>query len=79
MRENTATGVVIRTGEDIHGTPSVELSDVAGDTRYATYVVNSFEQLDEIQVGTTVTMIGNFHVVSESEWGIVMKQGELVK
>ncbi len=75
----TATGVVIRTGADIHGTPSIELSDSEDGQIYVLYVVNSFDQLDEVSVGETVTMKGNFHVFSSAEWGVVIKQGEVIE
>ncbi len=73
-----STGVVIRTGPDIHGTPSIELSDTEGGNLYAVYVMGSFDQLNEVSVGETVTIKGNFHVFSTSEWGVVMKQGEVL-
>lgn len=74
-----ATGLVTRTGPDIHGTPSVELSDAEGGKVYVLYVVNSFDQLDEVAVGETVTMKGNFHVFSSGDWGVVIKQGEVLE
>ncbi len=75
----TVQGVVIRTGPDIHGTPSIELSDTAGGTLYVLVVVNSFGQLNEVSIGETVTMKGNFHIFSSGNWGVVLKQGEILK
>lgn len=69
------TGIVLRTGPDRHGTPSVELSAVPGGKAYALCVVNSYEQLDAIGIGETVTMSGVFHIFGSDDW-VVLKQCE---
>lgn len=74
-----ASGIVVRTGPDIHGTPSIELSDTEDGKVYVLYVVNSFHQLDEVSVGEKVTMKGNFHIFSSGDWGVVLKQGEIIE
>ncbi len=73
----TVTGVVTYKGPDIHNTPSIELSDVSGGKSYVLVVVNSSSQLDEVAVGETVTMSGNFHIFGSDDW-VVLKQGVIL-
>lgn len=73
------SGIVTFTGPDIHQTPSIELSDAAGGKRYAVCVVNSFDQLEGISVGDRVRISGNFHIFVEDEWGVVLKQCEVIE
>ena len=72
------TGIVRHTGPDIHGTPAIELSDAAGGKIYAVCVVGTFDQLEGVSIGETVTMSGNFHIFVLDEWGVVLKQSEIL-
>ncbi len=67
------TGVITRKGPDIHSTPSIELSDKADGKSYVICVVTSFEQLNEVSVGDTVTMSGNFHIFGSDDWVVLKK------
>lgn len=50
--EIMVAGVVTYTGPDIHGTPSIELSDKAGGKSNVLVVVNTYDQLDTVAVAT---------------------------
>lgn len=73
------TGVVVYTGPDIHNTPSIELSTATGEKRYVVCVVNSYDQLKAVSPGDRVVVTGNFHIFSSADWGVVLKQGEVLK
>lgn len=72
----TATGVVTYIGQDSHGTPSMELADVEGGTSYVLGVFGSYEEMSAVSVGDTVTISGNFHIMS-SENMVVLKRCEI--
>ncbi len=71
------TGVVAYTGPDPHGTPSIALSNTKDGKQYVLFVVNSFDQLNEVSVGDTVAMKGNFHIFGSDDW-VVLKQGVII-
>ena len=69
----TATGIVTYIGKDIHGLPSFRLSDSVDGDCYVHACVKSEEEYTGIQVGDTITVTGNFHILSD-DWGLVLKQ-----
>ena len=68
----TNTGVVTYIGTDIHGLPSFRLSDSADGSCFVHACLKSEAEYGNIQVGDTVIVTGNFHVLSQ-EWGVVLK------
>lgn len=74
--QETATGVITYIGQDSHGTPSMELADVEGGTSYVLGVFGSYEEMEAVSVGDTVTITGSFHIMS-SEDKVVLKRCEI--
>lgn len=72
------SGVVTKIGPDIHGKPSIELSDRAGSLCYVLFVFASQKDYAAISVGDTITCRGNYLGVT-NEFGIVMKRSEITK
>lgn len=72
------SGIVVYTGSDVYGIPSIELSDTAGGKSYILCDVNSFDQLSEVSVGDSVVMRGNFHVFGSDDW-VVLKRSEILE
>lgn len=71
--EVTATGVITYIGKDDHGTDSMELSDKQGGTSYVLGVFGSADEMSPVSVGDTVTITGNFHIMSSTNM-VVIKQ-----
>ena len=69
----TATGIVTYIGKDIHGLPSFRLSDSVDGNCYVHACVKSEEEYTGVQVGDTITVTGDFHILSD-DWGVVLKQ-----
>lgn len=69
----TATGVITYIGKDDHGTDSMELSDKQGGTSYVLGVFGSADEMSPVSVGDTVTITGNFHIMSSTNM-VVIKQ-----
>ena len=65
--------IVTYIGKDIHGLPSFRLSDSVDGDCYVHACVKSEEEYTGIQVGDTITVTGNFHILSD-DWGLVLKQ-----
>lgn len=70
----TVQGVVTYIGPDSHHTPSIELSDKAGGMGYVIGVFDSFDMLDKVSLGETVTISGRFHIVARGK--VVLKHSE---
>lgn len=71
------TGLVSRIGPDIHGKPSIELSDRLGGQCYVLFVFASEEDYKQVSEGDTVVCRGNYLGVT-NEFGVVMKRSEVV-
>lgn len=71
------TGVASKIGPDIHGKPSIELSDQVGGHCYVLFVFASEESYKNVSVGDTVTSCGNYLGVT-NEFGVVMKRSEVL-
>ena len=69
----TATGVITYIGKDDHGTDSMELSDKENGTSYVLGVFGSADEMSPVSVGDTVTITGNFHIMSSTNM-VVIKQ-----
>lgn len=72
----TATGVVTYIGLDIHGLPSIRLSDSVDGLCYVHPCLRSETEYNGIQVGDTVTVTGCFHILS-NDWGVVLKDSRV--
>ena len=76
VRENiVVSGVVVYKGPDIHGLPSLELSDKANGTSYVLCVFDSFDSINKISKGDNLTVSGKFHIISSNEM-VVLKQSQ---
>lgn len=71
------TGIASKIGPDIHGKPSIELSDCVGGQCYVLFVFASEEDYQDVSVGDTVTCRGNYLGVT-NEFGVVMKRSEVL-
>lgn len=72
------SGVVTKIGPDIHGKPSIALSDRAGSLCYVLFVFASQKDYAAISVGDTITCRGNYLGVT-NKFGVVMKRSEITK
>ena len=72
----TATGVVTYIGLDIHGLPSIRVSDSVDGLCYVHPCLHSETEYTGIQVGDTVTVTGSFHILSDG-WGVVLKDSRV--
>lgn len=73
-----ATGIASKIGPDIHGKPSIEVSDCVGGHCHVLFVFASEESYKDVAVGDTVTCRGNYLGVT-NEFGVVMKRSEVLK
>lgn len=72
------TGIASKIGPDIHGKPSVELSDDVGGQSYVLFVFASEADYVGISEGDLITCRGNYLGVT-NEFGVVMKRSEVLK
>ena len=72
----TVSGVVVYKGPDIHGLPSLELSDKVNGTSHVLCVFDSADSLNKISKGDSLTISGKFHIVSSDDM-IVLKQSKV--
>lgn len=70
-------GIVAKIGPDIHGKPSIELSDQVGGHCHVLFVFASEESYKDVAVGDVVTCRGNYLGVT-NEFGVVMKRSEVL-
>ena len=63
---------------DIHGLPSVELSNQIGGKCYSLCVFNDPAILQKVQPGDHVVISGNY-LTASSTWGVVLKNSALKK
>ena len=73
----TVSGVVVYNGPDIHGLPSLELSNKENGTSYVLCVFDSFDSLNKISKGDNLTISGKFHIISSAEM-VVLKQSQVL-
>ena len=71
-------GVVRKIGPDIHGKPSIELSDRADGRCYVLFIFDSDEFYSRVSVGDTVVCRGNFLSARES-FGAVIKRASFCR
>lgn len=71
------TGLAVKVGPDIHQKPSIELSDRADGACHVLCVFPNDEHYRKVAVGDTVTVRGNYLVLSD-QFGVVLKFSELV-
>lgn len=76
--QETATGVITYIGKDDHGTDSMQISDTKGGTSYVLGVFGSAEEMSAVSVGDTVTITGNFHIMSSHDM-VVLKSCKILK
>lgn len=76
--QETATGVITYIGKDDHGTDSMQISDTKGGTSYVLGVFGSADEMSAVSVGDTVTITGNFHIMSSSNM-VVLKSCRILK
>lgn len=70
-------GIASKIGPDIHGKPSIELSDRVGGHCHVLFVFASEESYKDVAVGNAVTCRGNYLGVT-NEFGVVMKRSEVL-
>lgn len=71
------SGVASKIGLDIHGKPSIELSDCVGGSCWVLCVFASEEDYKHVSVGDAVTCRGNYLGVT-NEFGVVLKRSEVL-
>ena len=76
--KETVTGVITYIGKDDHGTDSMEIADEKDGTSYVIGVFGSKEEMNPVSVGDTVTISGNFHIMSSTN-KVVLKQCQIEK
>lgn len=76
--QETATGVITYIGKDDHGTDSMQISDTKGGTSYVLGVFGSAEEMSAVSVGDTITITGNFHIMSSHDM-VVLKSCKILK
>ena len=74
----SVTGVAIMVGPDMHGLPTVQLSDAPGGPCYAHCIFPEEDILSKVAVGDCVTILSNYLVFGHPV-GVVMKFSELVE
>lgn len=71
------TGVVIWVGNDIHGLPTVQLSDSVDGKCCVHCIFPKVDILEQVKIGDTVVIRSNYLVMSNI-YGVVMKYSELL-
>ena len=71
------TGIVSKIGPDIHGKPSIELSDHLGGQCYVLFVFASEEDYKNVREGDILVCRGNYLGVT-NEFGVVMKRSQVI-
>lgn len=71
-------GIASKIGPDIHGKPSIEMSDRADGRCYAFYIFDKDDFYSKVSVGDTVVCRGNF-LRAREPFGAVLKKSELLK
>lgn len=74
----TMIGVARKIGPDIHGKPSIELSDGVDGRCYALYIFEKDDFYSKVSVGDTVVCRGNF-LRAREPFGAVLKKSELLE
>ena len=76
-RRFEVSGVASKIGRDIHGQPSIELSDRVGGRCYVLCVFQDGGACAGVRVGDRVSVRGNYLVIRD-DYGIVRKRSELI-
>lgn len=71
------SGVAAKMGLDIHGKPSVELSDCSDGRCYVLCVFESEDAYQNVMVGDRILCRGNYLGVT-NEFGVVLKRSEIL-
>ncbi len=71
-------GIASKIGPDIHGKPSIELSDRVGGHCYALYIFQNDDFYCKVSLGDTVVCRGNF-LRAREPFGAVLKKSELLE
>lgn len=70
-------GIASKIGLDIHGKPSIELSDCLGGRCYVLFVFESEKDYQNVTLGDCIACRGNYLGVT-NEFGVVMKRSEII-
>lgn len=71
------TGIASKIGPDIHGKPSIELSDRVGGQCYVLFVFASEDEYKTVSQGDSIVCRGNYLGVT-NEFGVVMKRSRVL-
>lgn len=71
-------GVASKIGPDIHGKPSIEISDRADGRCYALYIFQNDDFYSKVSLGDTVVCRGNL-LRAREPFGAVLKKSELLE
>ncbi len=74
----TAKGIIIWMGEDIHKLPTIQISDSTDGISLIHFVLTDEKEYGDLKVGDTVVLQGNY-LVCHPEFGLVMKQSVVIK
>ena len=76
-KRQTITGVASFVGPDIHGAPSIELSDSAEGDCYVLCCFNEESGIDGVKVGDRIVVRGNY-LTTHEEYGICLKDTAVI-
>ncbi len=74
----TAKGIIVWMGEDIHKLPTIQISDRADGYSMVHFVLTDEKEYGNLKVGDEVVLQGNY-LVCHPEFGLVMKQSIVIK
>lgn len=72
------SGIAVKIGPDLHGKPSIELSDCPNGKCHVLFVFESENDYKNVKTGERITCRGNYLGVT-NEFGVVMKRSEIVQ
>ena len=70
-------GIIKSIGADEHGKPSIQLSDELQELSYVLCVFSSNRELNNLRVGESITVCGNYLIISTA-LGVILKNCELI-
>lgn len=70
-------GIIKSIGADEHGKPSIQLSDELQELSYVLCVFSSNQELNNLWVGESITVCGNYLIIS-TVLGVILKNCELI-
>ena len=71
------SAIAAKVGPDVHGKPSIELSDAESGKYYVLCVFNSDDIYEKVSVGNHVVCRGNYLVASSLYWIVLKMQRSL--